>query len=196
MKAIEPLSRRDRTTSRSKRLGTAWRSFVALALLVLAAWRCGGGGGGSSCSGGTDVAGLWSGPVTSDEASRGNPGTVTASITETDCALGGTWALNFEDPSLDRLFEILGGSASQSAVDIQMFQCTGFANSCATLSTCSYQVTATRVSPTQMTGSYVAGGTCASFDQGTFDISLVTRFTPTPALTSTVAPTPTPTPSP
>jgi hypothetical protein len=195
MKAIEPLSHGDRPTSRSKRLGTAWRPLVGLAVLAIAAWECGGGGG-SSCSGGSDIQGEWRGPVTSDEAARGNPGTVFASITENNCTLGGNWTFTFEDPSLDKLFEIDGGSASQSAVDIVMFQCTGFANSCATLSTCSYGVTATRVSPTEMTGSYVASGTCASFDQGTFDISLVNRFTPTPAFTSTVAPTSTPTPPP
>jgi hypothetical protein len=195
MKGIEASSRRELPTSRLKRLGTAWRPFVGLAVLALVAWRCGGGGGGGSCSGGTDIQGVWRGPVTSDDAARGNPGTVTASITETDCTLGGTWTFTFEDPSLNKLFEILGGSASQSAVDMVMFQCTGAANSCVTVSTCSYEVTATRVSPTEMTGSYVAGSTCGSFDEGTFNLSLVNRFTPTPAPAATpTAPPPTPSP--
>ncbi len=164
-------------------------------MLALVAWRCGGGGGGSSCSPGTDVQGVWRGPVTSDDAARGNPGTVTATITQnSDCTLGGTWTFTFEDPSLDKLFEILGGSASESAVGMTMFQCTGAANSCVTVSTCSYEVNATLVSPTEMTGSYAAGSNCASFDQGTFDISLVNRFTPTPEPASTPGPTSTPSP--
>lgn len=192
MKTIELSSRRERPTSGLKRVGSTWRPFVGLALLALVGWRCGGGGG-SSCSPGADVQGVWTGPVTSDDVARGNPGTVTASITQSDCTFGGTWRFTFEDPNLNNLFEILDGSASTSQVDLAMFECTGAANSCATVSTCSYQVTATLVSPTEMTGSYVAGDICASFNQGTFDITLLNRFTPTPA--AILTPTPPSTPS-
>ncbi len=160
-------------------------------MLALIGWRCGGGGG-SSCSSGADVQGLWTGPVTSDDVARGNPGTVTASITQSDCTLGGTWRFTFEDPGLNNLFEIEGGSASTSAVDLAIFECNGANNSCDTVSTCAYEVTATLVSPTEMTGSYAAGGNCASFNQGTFDITLRERFTPTPAA---LTPVPTATPS-
>jgi hypothetical protein len=156
-------------------------------LLALVAWRCGGGEGGSSCPD-AGIQGLWSGPVTSDEVARGNPGRVTASITQDNCTFGDTWTFIFEDSDLNNLFSIEGGSASESEVSLVMFECTGANNSCDTISTCSYQVTATRVSPTQMTGSYVASEICASFNQGTFDMTLVNLFTPTPAPTSTPVP--------
>jgi hypothetical protein len=171
------------------------------------AWRCGGGGGSSnpSCSSeATAVQGLWVGPVTADAVARGNPGTITANIfctfTPTELANTGTWRFDFEDPSLDQLFAIVSGSATQSEVGLTVALCNGVAGGCDTVSTCTYDIAATLVTPQRMTGSYTASATCASFDQGTFDITLRSVFTPTaappPIATGTPEPTATPAPPP
>ncbi len=200
MKINEPSFRQDRPTRRLRPIRAAWRPWVWLALVALVAWRCGGGGSGGSCSS-PDLQGLWTGPVTSDEASRGNPGTITANIFEDNCSFAptelsntGTWKFDFEDPSLDQLFAIENGSATQSEVNLSVAGCNGPASSCGTVTTCIYDIAATLVTPFRMNGSYTASPTCASFNQGTFDITLQNRFTPTPAATVIVAPTPTPTP--
>jgi hypothetical protein len=142
--------------------------------------------------------------VTSDAVARGNPGTIIANIfctlTPTELSNTGTWKFDFEDPRLDQLFAIVGGSVTESDVNLVMNVCNGAAGSCVSINSCAYNVTATRVTPTHMTGSYVAGITCASFDQGTFDIALQGQFTPTvvptPFTTGTPEPTPTPEPPP
>src|SRR5262245_29762000 len=144
MKTIELIPCQRRPTSHLKRLGTAWRPLVGLAFLALVAWRCGivggSGGDGSSCPD-TGIQGLWSGPVTSDEVARGNPGRVTASIVQNSCTFSGTWTFTFEDSDLNNLFSIEGGSASESEVSLSIFECTGVANGCDTISTCSYEIT-------------------------------------------------------
>jgi hypothetical protein len=142
--------------------------------------------------------------VTSDAVSRGNPGTIIANIfctfTPTDITNTGTWMFDFQDPSLDQLFAITSGSASSTEVNLNTFLCNGAAGGCTTISTCEYEITATLVTPIRMVGSYTASDTCASFNQGTFDITLQARFTPTPVatpiLTGTPEPTATPVPPP
>jgi hypothetical protein len=147
---------------------------------------------------------LWAGPVTSDAVSRGNPGTIIANIfctfTPTDLSNTGTWRFDFQDPSLDQLFAIVSGSVNQSEVGLTTALCNGAAGGCSTISTCDYDIAATLVTPFRMTGSYTASATCASFNQGTFDITLQNQFTPTVAPTpftvGTAEPTPTPAPPP
>jgi hypothetical protein len=140
--------------------------------------------------------------VTSDAVARGNPGTITANIfctlTPTDLSNTGTWRFDFQDPSLDQLFAIIGGSVTDSDVNLTVALCNGAAGGCSTISTCNYDITAKRVTPLRMTGSYTASATCASFDQGTFDITLQQLFTPTaaPIPITTGAPEPTATPAP
>ena len=138
--------------------------------------------------------------MTSDEVSRGNPGTITANIfctlIPTELENTGTWMFDFQDPSLDQLFAIVGGSVTQSTVSLTTALCNGAAGGCDNVSTCTYDITATRVTPLRMTGSYTASATCASFNQGTFDITLQHLFTPTAAPTAITTGTPAPTATP
>jgi hypothetical protein len=201
MKIRESSGIHDRSPRRLKLLEFAWRPWVWLLLVALVAWRCGGGGG-SSCSQGADIQGLWTGPVTSDQVSRGNPGTITANIFQSGCSFvpfditnTGTWKFEFQDPSLNQLFAVVNGSTTQSQVNLAVALCTGADNGCGTVSTCVYNVTATLVTPIEMSGSYVANSNCASFNQGTFDIALQHRFTPT-AVPTSATPVPTSTPGP
>jgi len=208
MKTNERSGKQGHPVYRLKLLEAVWRPWVWLALVAVLVWRCGGGGGGSStasCSSAeTEIQGLWTGSVISDEVARGNPGTIIANIfctlSPTELSNTGTWLFVFEAPSLNQLFAIVGGSVTESNVSLAMNVCNGAAGGCESINTCQYNVTATRVTPTRMTGSYVAGITCASFDQGTFDIALQARFTPTvpptPFTTGTPEPTPTPAPPP
>jgi len=210
MKMSEPFVREDRPTWRSSPLGAVWRPWVWLALVAVLAWECGGGGGGGSgstatcTSAQTAIQGLWAGRVTSDVVARGNPGTIIAnifcSLVPTDLTNTGTWKFDFQDPSLDQLFAIVSGSVTESEVSLSAALCNGAAGGCDTVSTCTYDITATLVTPLRMTGSYTATFTCASFNQGTFDITLQNRFTPTvaptPITTGTPEPTATPAPPP
>ena len=136
----------------------------------------------------------------SDQVSRGNPGTITANIfctlTPTELENTGTWRFDFEDPSLDQLFAVVHGSATSSQVNLEVALCNGAAGSCENVSTCTYNITATLVTPLRMTGSYEASDTCASFNQGTFDITLQHVFTPTVAPTEFTNGTPEPTATP
>ena len=142
--------------------------------------------------------------MTSDEVSRGNPGTITATIfctlAPTELSNTGTWKFDFQDPSLDQLFAIVNGSVNPPNVSLELALCNGPASSCETVSTCTYNVAGTLVTPRRMTGSYTASSTCASFNQGTFDITLQALFTPTvvppPITTGTPKPTATPIPPP
>jgi hypothetical protein len=143
---------------------------------------------------------LWTGPVLSDAVSRGNPGTITANIfctlTPTELSNTGTWKFDFQDPSLDQLFAIVKGSATSTQVNLGVALCNGAAGGCDSVSTCTYNIAATLVTPLRMTGSYTASDTCASFNQGTFDITLQHLFTPTAAPTAITTGTPEPTATP
>ena len=135
-----------------------------------------------------------------DAIARGNPGTINANIfctlTPTDLSNTGTWKFEFQDPNLDQLFAIVAGSVTESDVNLTVALCNGAASGCSTISTCDYDITATRVTPFRMTGSYTASATCASFNQGTFDITLQHVFTPTVPPTPFEAGTPEPTATP
>jgi hypothetical protein len=151
-----------------------------------------GGGGGSSCGQTTDITGSWSGPVIEDDVARGNPGQVNASITQSDCTLGGEWFFAFQSVSLNKSF-LIGGNAPESN-DVTFFLDQCLDTGCGTLATCQYKVSAMLITPVQMTGTYTTLKNCSTKQSGSFDISLQFRFTPVPFSTATPNPNPTPTP--
>ena len=172
--------------------------MVVLASLLPA---CGGGGGSKSCPGAQDLSGLWEGAVLSDTVARTNPGTVTLAITQSDCQLGGSWLLQFEDSKLNKLLEVSGSPPETSAVRIDLNQCEELLlTTCVTVNPCTFKVDATLVSPTEMSGTYATQDRCSFSESGSFDITLRGQLTPTPTLVPVALPTPepvaTPTPAP
>jgi len=172
------------------------RSFGWLGVIAWLGLGCGGGGGGSSCMPSADLSGIWSGPVSGDDLARGNLGTVSATITQNSCSLGGTWAFSFGDALLDKQLEITGNVPETTAVQMDLKQCTGAAGSCGSVAPCDYRVTGTLVSPTEISGTYTTAENCSFSESGSFDITLRARLTPTPATTPTALPLPTVTPTP
>jgi hypothetical protein len=173
-----------------------WTGILVLASLAAA---CGGGGGSSSCPGAQDITGLWSGNVLFDDVAQTNPGIVTAAITQTDCDLGGTWFLIFEDDKLNKSFVVSGSPPTSTDVRINLNQCLSFLNgTCEATNPCTFEVKATLVTPTEMNGTYATNDQCSFSESGGFDISFRGRLTPTPTTvpvvirTETPAPTPTP----
>jgi hypothetical protein len=160
-----------------------------LGIISLLVVGCGGGGG-STCGQTTDITGSWNGPVIEDSVSRGNPGQVNASITQSGCDLGGEWFFVFQSVTLNKSF-LIGGSAPESTnVNFLLDQCLD--SGCGTLSTCVYKVTGTLITPTEITGTYTSQSNCSTTQSGSFDIKLQFRFTPMPISTATPRPTPTP----
>jgi hypothetical protein len=169
------------------------RILVAVALVA----ACGGGGGSASCPGTQDITGLWTGNVLSDDVARNSPGTVTASITQNSCQLGGAWFLIFEDEKLNKSFVVSGSPPDTQDVRINLNQCIEFLNgTCQAINPCTFEVKATLVTPTEMNGTYATNNQCSFSESGSFDISLRGRLTPTPVPTAAVFPTETPTPTP
>ena len=171
---------------------------LAIGAALLGAAGCGGGGG--SCTPGTDISGIWDGRVTQDDVERGAGGAITATITQNQCTLGGTWNFAFEnDAQLDKQFSITGGAPApgSSAVNLNLEQCIGLNGSCDTIEPCVYVVTGTLVSPTDITGTFQTGDNCSFSENGSFDITLLSRITPTPVPTGvpTGLPIPTVTPT-
>jgi hypothetical protein len=168
---------------------TTMRFTLLLGIIPFILGGCGGGGG-SSCGSTVDITGNWSGPVIEDEIARGNPGTIDATITQSGCDLGGGWQFTFQSPTLNRTF-LIGGYAPESTnIQFPMQQCLD-AN-CFSGLLCVYNVTATLVSPTEMTGSYATESNCSATDTGSFSLTLQSRLAPTPV--DTAVPTPSPTP--
>ena len=172
---------------------------LAIGAALLGAAGCSGGGG--SCTPGTDISGIWDGRVTQDDVERGAGGAISATITQNQCTLGGTWNFSFQnDPQLDKQFTITGSSPApgSSAVNLDLEQCIGLNGSCDTIEQCVYVVAGTLVSPTEITGTFQTGDNCSFSENGSFDITLLTRITPTPVTTPTVIalPFPTGTPTP
>ena len=174
------------------------RAFATISIaLVLAAVGCGGGGGGgdTSCSGAKDISGIWSGPVTNDSVSRGNPGMVEATITQSGCELGGTWNFVFADPTLDR--DLLVGGNPPEGTDVaftigdSITDCDQFGN--CVVGFCLADVRGSLVGPNEIVGTYATDDTCSQSRSGSFDIQRTAVFVPTPVPTG-VPPTPTPTP--
>jgi hypothetical protein len=147
-----------------------------------------GGGGGSSCGQTIDITGSWSGPVIEDDVARGNPGVVNASITPNGCEIGGEWFFMFQSDTLNKSF-LIGGNAPKSD-DVTFFLDQCLDTGCGTLATCQYKVSATLISPTEMTGTYTTIQNCSTKQSGSFDIKLQSRFTPVPGFTPTPIPTP------
>jgi len=141
-----------------------------------------------------DISGIWSGPVSSDDVARGDPGTVSAAITQNDCSLGGTWTFSFGDANLDKQLEIKGNVPQTTAVQMDLRQCNGAAGSCTSLASCDYRASGTLVSPTEISGTYTTVENCSFTESGSFDITLRARLTPTPAATALPIPTATPKP--
>jgi hypothetical protein len=169
-----------------------------LGVIALLGIGCGGGGGGT-CLPSADISGSWSGPVSRDDVARGNPGTVSAEITQNGCTLGGTWTFSFGDANLDKELEITGTAPVTAAVQIDLKQCNGAAGSCTSVETCDIRASGTLVSPTEISGTYATVANCSFEESGSFDITLRARLTPTPLITPTFVPTfplPTVTPTP
>jgi hypothetical protein len=171
--------------------------------LVLAAFGCGGGGGGGtpSCPNALDITGVWTGSATNDSLARGSDGTINTTITQTNCALGGTWSFVFSDPELDEDLIIGGSPPTSTDVFFQIgdiITSCDSAGNCATAS-CVWDVRATLVEPNEMVGTYAANvsghqQTCSQSRSGDFDIRRTAVLTqPTPVPTA-VLPTPTPAP--
>jgi hypothetical protein len=153
------------------------------------------GGGGSTCGPSTDITGTWSGPVLQDDVSRGNPGTVDATILQSGCDLGGSWNFTFQSPTLNKNFKITGSAPETTNVQLTLLECID--PNCFSITTCEYQVTGTLVSPTEISGTYATESNCSSTQSGSFDMSLRTRLTPTPVSAATgTPPSPTPIPTP
>ena len=163
-------------------------------VLVCLAAGCGGGGGSSSCPGAQDISGFWTGNVLSDDVARNSPGTVTASITQNNCELGGSWFLIFEDEKLNKGFVVSGSPPDTQDVRINLNQCIEFLNaSCVAINPCTFEVKATLVTPTEMNGTYATNDQCSFSETGSFDITFRGRPTPVPT-SAIVIPTATPTP--
>jgi len=146
-----------------------------------------------------DISGTWSGPTSGDDVARGNPGTVSAAITQDSCTLGGTWNFSFGDALLDKSLEITGSAPETTAVQLDLKQCNGAAGSCSTVAPCDIRASGTLVSPTEISGTYMTVENCSFSESGSFDITLRARLTPTPLTTPTGVPTlpfPTVTPTP
>jgi hypothetical protein len=178
------------------------RSLLWAGVFALVGFGCGGGGGGH-CTASTDLSGLWTGTVTHDDVARSSPGTVSASITQDGCTLGGTWTFTFQDVFLDKTL-IITGDAPQapetSAVAMKLNECElGLAGSCETQSPCTFVVTGTLVGSTEISGTYATDDHCSESEAGSFDIAFQAHLTPTPAPPTIALPTPlpaTPTPAP
>ena len=171
----------------------SWTWILVLVALVAA---CGGGGGGSpSCPGAQDITGLWIGNVLSDDVAQNSPGTVTASITQNNCELGGSWFLIFADEKLNKSFVISGSPPDSQDVRINLNQCLEFLNNtCTAINPCTFEVKATLVTPSEMNGTYATNDQCSFSESGSFDITLRGRITPTPVPTPLATATPTPVP--
>jgi hypothetical protein len=171
--------------------------WTRILVLVALAAACGGGGGGSaSCPGAQDITGLWTGNVLSDDVARNSPGTVTASITQNNCELGGSWFLTFEDDKLNKGFVVSGSPPDTQDVRINLNQCLEFLNgTCDATNPCTFEVKATLVTPTEMNGTYATNNQCSFSESGSFDITFRGRNTPTPVATPPVLATQTPTPT-
>jgi hypothetical protein len=169
------------------------RAFAAISTaLLFAALGCGGGGGGTSCTGAQDITGIWSGPATNDTVARGNSGTITASIEQAGCELGGIWDFVFQDPTLDRALQLSGAPPQGTDVFFKVFDtvttCDEFGN-CA-VSGCIFDVNGTLIGGNEIVGTYVStNDTCAQSRSGDFDIVRIQRF-PTPVPTAVPTPTP------
>jgi len=156
-----------------------------VASLVVAG--CGGGGG--SCGQTIDITGSWTGPVINDSVARGNPGVVNASISPNGCEIGGEWFFNFQSDTLDKFLLIGGNAPKTDNVSFFLDQClSSVGTECGTLATCQYQVSATLISPSEMTGTYATLSNCSTTQTGSFDIKLQFRFTPVPGFTPTPIP--------
>jgi hypothetical protein len=175
------------------------RSFAWFGILALLGFGCGGGGG-NSCVPTSDISGLWAGSVTHDDVAQSSPGTVSASITQTGCQLGGTWTFSFGDVLLDKTLMITGNSPETTAVAMNLNECeVGLAGTCQTVDPCTFVVSGTLVSETEISGTYTTNDRCSESEAGSFDIAFQARLTPTPVPTTVVLPTPlppTPTPTP
>jgi hypothetical protein len=178
--------------------------FAAASVVTVMLVSIGCGGGGGTCTPTTtDISGIWEGAITQDDVARGNPGTISATITQTQCTLGGTWKFSFGDAQLDKTFTIFGSAPTTTAVDIDLRECTGLSGSCDTTAQCDFVISGTLLSPAEISGTFTTGQNCSESETGSFDITLRARITPTPVTTPTVlatfviptaAPTPTPTP--